>query len=58
MLIDDLQEAFYLVFGPFIISVILPIFTANAIVLAGLMAVDRFWRPLEHIRIARSERSD
>lgn len=45
----DLQETFYLLLGPFILSLLLPVFLVAGILLAALMAVSKFWRPLERV---------
>lgn len=47
----DLQETFYLLLGPYIVGLLLPLFGATSIVLAVLMAVSRYWRPLERIAV-------
>lgn len=51
MLWADLQEAFYLLLGPYIVGLLLPIFGATCIVLAVLMAAAKYWRPLERVAV-------
>lgn len=46
---QDLQETFILTLGPYILGLLLPLFGAAGIFLAILMALSRFWRPLEKI---------
>lgn len=41
---SDLNESFYVVFGPFLVYVILPIFMGAGFVYAGVMLTSRFWR--------------
>lgn len=53
----DLQEAFFLVMGPLIVGLILPVFGGAGIIIAVLMAVQQLWRPLQRVRVIRS-RSD
>lgn len=43
----DLQETFYLVLGPCILGLILPLFAAGGILIALLMATAWAWRPLD-----------
>jgi len=45
----DLQETFYLLLGPFILSLLLPVFLVAGILLAALMSLSKFWRPLERV---------
>lgn len=51
MLWADLQEAFYLLLGPYIVGLLLPLFVSAGIVLAVVMAGARWWRPLEKVAI-------
>lgn len=53
----DLQETFYLLLGPFIASLLLPVFMGAGLVLAILMSFSRFWRPKEvlEVKINREE---
>lgn len=46
----DLQETFYLIFAPFIVGLILPLFVAAGVILAVLMSVERFWRPIARVK--------
>lgn len=48
---SDLQESFYLTLGPLIIGLILPLFGGAGIVIAILMSISWFWRPLDRVRI-------
>lgn len=41
---QDLHESFYLVYGPFLVYIILPIFLGAGLVTAGIMITSRFWR--------------
>lgn len=54
----DLQEAFYILFGPFIASILLPVFIAAGLLMAMLMATARFWRPKDHIEVTIVGRQD
>ena len=49
MLWSDIQEAFYIIFSPFIVGVVLPLYIAAGVILAVLMAAQRFWRPLSRV---------
>ena len=49
MLWADIQEAFYIIFAPFVVGVILPLFVAAGVLVAVLMVAQRFWRPLQRI---------
>lgn len=49
---DDLQEAFYLTFGPLILYLILPLFGGVGLFIAIAMAVSWLWRPLERVVLA------
>lgn len=40
----DLQQAFYILLGPMVVEMILPLFVAAGIILALLLAVGRYWR--------------
>ncbi len=54
----DLQETFYILFGPYIVYVVLPLWGGIGIVLAVLLAVQNFWRPLSRIRVIFSSQDD
>jgi len=41
---QDLQEIFYLTIGPFVVYLLLPVFTAAGVILAGFMGFSRLWR--------------
>lgn len=58
MLWSDIQETFYIIFGPFIVGVVLPLYIAAGVILAVAMAAQRFWRPLERIKAVWSQRLD
>lgn len=47
----DLQETFYLLLGPFIASLLLPVFIGTGLFLAILMSFSRFWRVKEVIEV-------
>lgn len=47
----DLQETFFLLLGPFIASLLLPVFIGSGLLLAILMSFSRFWRPKEVIEV-------
>ena len=47
----DLQEGFYILFGPFLASIVLPLFVGAGLVVAVLMATARYWRPKETINV-------
>lgn len=47
----DLQETFFILYGPLIYSLLLPVFVGSGIVVALYMAIDRFWRPKEKIQV-------
>ena len=47
----DLQEVFYLLLGPFIASLLLPVFIGAGLLLAVLMSFSRFWRPKEFLEV-------
>jgi hypothetical protein len=53
----DLQETFFLLLGPFIASLLLPVFIGSGLLLAILMSFSRFWRPAEkmEVKISREE---
>jgi hypothetical protein len=53
----DLQETVYLLLGPFIASLLLPVFIGSGLLLAILMSFSRFWRPKEvlEVKINREE---
>lgn len=44
MLWADLQEAFYIVMGPFVAYLLLPTFVGSGFVLASLMIVSNRWK--------------
>jgi len=46
---SDLNEAFYVVYGPFLVYVILPVFLGAGLVYAGVMLTSRFWRKKPHV---------
>jgi 4-amino-4-deoxy-L-arabinose transferase-like glycosyltransferase len=50
----DLQETFYILFGPYIAGILLPVFIAGGLVLAILMSFSRYWRKPEKVEIARN----
>ncbi len=50
----DLQETFFLLLGPFIASLLLPVFVGTGLLLAILMSFARFWRPPEKIEVKMS----
>lgn len=58
MLWSDLQEAFYLLLGPYIVGLLLPVFVAAGLLLSVLMATSKFWRPLERIAVTYTPRQD
>lgn len=41
----DLQQTFYLLMGPYIAYLLLPVFIASGLLLAILMSFSRFWKP-------------
>lgn len=45
----DLQETFYLLLGPYIGGLLLPVFIGSGLALAILMSFSRFWRPREQV---------
>ncbi|MCL4295256.1 MAG: hypothetical protein KJ077_05990 [Anaerolineae bacterium] len=47
----DLQETFFLLLGPYIAALLLPVFIGSGLVLAILMSFSRFWRPKEVIEV-------
>lgn len=47
----DLQEAFYLVMGPFIVTLLLPVFIGGGLVVTAIMMTSRFWRPRDKIEV-------
>jgi hypothetical protein len=47
----DLQEAFFIVLGPFIQNILLPVFIAAGVLLALLMPLARFWEPTQKIEL-------
>lgn len=49
----DLQETFYLLFGPYIAGLLLPVFIGSGLLLAILMSFSRFWRPVEKVELMR-----
>lgn len=51
MMWADLQEAFVLLYGPFIQDILLPVFVAAGIVLAIVFPLSRFWEPTEKINL-------
>lgn len=55
---NDLQEAFYLTFGPLIIYLILPVFAGAGIIIAALMAISWLWRPLARIVVVNKNSDD
>jgi hypothetical protein len=50
----DLQETFYLLLGPYIASLLLPVFIGTGLLLAVLMSFSRFWRPKEILEVKMS----
>jgi hypothetical protein len=46
----DLQETFYITMGPFLGYLLLPAFVAAGMLLAILMSVSRFWRPMPKVQ--------
>lgn len=53
----DLQETFYLLLGPYIASLLLPVFIGSGLLIAILMSFSRLWRPKEviEVKISREE---
>lgn len=49
----DLQETFYLLFGPYIAGLLLPVFIAAGLMLAILMSFSRLWRPVQKVELVR-----
>jgi hypothetical protein len=47
----DIQQAFYLVVGPYITGFLLPVVLGSGLLLALLMATARFWRPRETVDV-------
>ncbi len=50
----DLQETFYILLGPYIASLLLPVFIGSGLLIAVLMSFSRFWRPKEVIEVKMS----
>jgi len=50
----DLQEAFYLALGPFIVSILLPLFVGGGLVAAAIMVTSRFWQRRQKIDVVLS----
>ncbi len=50
----DLQETFFLLLGPFIAALLLPVFIGSGLLLAILMSFSRFWRPTEKLEVKMS----
>ncbi len=50
----DLQEAFYLALGPFIVSILLPLFVGGGLVTAAIMVTSRFWQRRQKIDVVLS----
>ena len=50
----DLQETFFLLLGPFIAALLLPVFIGSGLLLAVLMSFSRFWRPTEKLEVKMS----
>ena len=48
---SDLQQAFFLLVGPFLLYFLLPVFLGGGLLLALLMATARFWRPRETVDV-------
>ncbi len=51
MMWNDLQEAFFILLGPFIQNILLPVFIAAGVLLALFMPLVRFWQPTEKVRV-------
>jgi hypothetical protein len=51
---QDFQEAFYILFGPYLAGLLLPVFIAAGLLLAMLMSVAKFWRPIEKVEVTWS----
>jgi len=47
----DLQETFYLLLGPLIVGLLLPMFAVGGILMAILMAISWLWRPPKEVVI-------
>jgi hypothetical protein len=49
----DIQETFYLLLGPYIASILLPVFIAAGLLIAGLMSISGYWRPPEKVEVSQ-----
>ena len=49
---QDLQQAFYILYGAYIAYLLLPVFIAAGLLLAALMTLARYWRPVEKVEIS------
>lgn len=47
----DLQETFFLLLGPYITGLLLPVFGGAGVLLAVVMAAARWWKPLPKVAI-------
>lgn len=48
---QDIQQVFYIIVGPYLSGILLPVFIAAGMLLAMLMSVSKFWRPVEKVEI-------
>lgn len=55
---DDLQQTFFILYGPFIYALILPVFVGSGVIIAFWMSIDRFWRPKEKIQVEIAQPDD
>lgn len=54
----DLQETFYLLLGPYLAGLLLPVFIGSGLLLAVLMSFSRFWRPREQVDVVIQRREE
>lgn len=56
MMEQDIQQVFYIVVAPYLAGLLFPVFIAAGLMLAMLMSVSKFWRPVEKVEsIGRSQ---